>query len=107
LEGLAEAGGICLSETAYTQVKNKLTLGYEYIGEQQFKNIAEPVRVYRIRVEELSSLESLSQQAKVEAPKPRRVRSAHRWVTAGLALLVPSAVIAERVAVARRFLPPP
>ena len=50
LEGLADAGGICISEAAYTQVKNKLTLDYEYIGEQQVKNIAEPVRVYRVQL---------------------------------------------------------
>jgi TolB-like protein len=50
VEGLADAGGICLSEAAYTQVKNKLALGYEYIGEQQVKNIAEPVRVYRVQL---------------------------------------------------------
>ena len=49
VEGLADAGGICISEAAYTQVKNKLALGYEDIGEQQVKNIAEPVRVYRVR----------------------------------------------------------
>jgi adenylate cyclase len=51
LEGLAEAGGICISEAAYAQVKNKLALGYEYIGEQQVKNIAEPVRAYKVQME--------------------------------------------------------
>src|SRR5262245_24866550 len=50
LEGLAEAGGICISEAAYTQVKNKLGLGYAYIGEQQVKNIAEPVRHYKTQI---------------------------------------------------------
>jgi adenylate cyclase len=51
LEGLAEAGGICISGTVYDQVKNKLSLGYEYLGEQTVKNIAEPIRVYRVRLE--------------------------------------------------------
>src|SRR5437867_5600715 len=51
LEGLAEAGGICISGTVYDQVKNKLSLGYEYLGEQAVKNIAEPIRVYRVRLE--------------------------------------------------------
>jgi adenylate cyclase len=51
LEGLADAGGICISEAAYTQVKNKLALGYEYIGEQQVKNIAEPVRAYKVQTD--------------------------------------------------------
>jgi adenylate cyclase len=51
LEGLAETGGICISRTAYDQVKNKLELGYEYLGEHSVKNIIEPVRVYRVLME--------------------------------------------------------
>ena len=51
LESLSEAGGICISGTAYDQVENKLSLGYEYIGEQAVKNIAKPVRVYRVLME--------------------------------------------------------
>jgi adenylate cyclase len=51
LEGLAEAGGICISRTAYDQVKNKLELGYEYLGEHSVKNISEPVHVYRVLME--------------------------------------------------------
>jgi class 3 adenylate cyclase len=49
LEGLAEGGGLCISGTVYDQVKSKVVLGYEYLGEQRVKNIAEPVRVYRVR----------------------------------------------------------
>jgi TolB-like protein/class 3 adenylate cyclase len=51
LEGLAESGGICISGTAYDQLKNKLELGYEYLGEHRVKNIAEQVRVYRVLME--------------------------------------------------------
>src|SRR5262245_32398043 len=51
LEGLAEAGGICISGTVYDQVENKLALSYEYVGEQMVKNIAKPVRVWRIKTE--------------------------------------------------------
>jgi adenylate cyclase len=51
IEGLAESGGICISRTAYDHVKNKLALGYEYLGEHRVKNIAEPVRVYRVLTE--------------------------------------------------------
>jgi adenylate cyclase len=51
LEGLAEPGGICISRTAYDHVKNKLEVGYEYLGEHSVKNIAEPVRVYRVLME--------------------------------------------------------
>jgi len=48
IESLADSGGICISRTAYDQVKKKLRLGYEYLGEHAVKNIDEPVRVYRI-----------------------------------------------------------
>jgi class 3 adenylate cyclase/ABC-type glycerol-3-phosphate transport system substrate-binding protein len=51
LEGLAEAGGLCLSGTAYDQVENKLALTFRYLGEHAVKNIAKPVRVYRVQVE--------------------------------------------------------
>jgi adenylate cyclase len=51
LEGLAEAGGICISGSAYEQIENKLPLKYEYLGEHEVKNIARPVRVYRAQIE--------------------------------------------------------
>jgi adenylate cyclase len=51
LEGLAEGGGICISGTAYDHLKNKLELGYEYLGEHSVKNIAAPVRVYKVLME--------------------------------------------------------
>jgi adenylate cyclase len=51
VESLADAGGICLSGTAYDQVRNKLPLVYEYQGEQSVKNISEAVRIYRVQME--------------------------------------------------------
>jgi adenylate cyclase len=48
IEGLADAGGVCISRNAYDHIKNKLELGYEYLGEHEVKNIKEPVRVYRV-----------------------------------------------------------
>ena len=51
IEGLAESGGICISRTAYDHIKNKLELGYEYLGEHSVKNSNEPVRVYRVLME--------------------------------------------------------
>ena len=48
IEGLAEAGGICVSESAYQQIENKLALGYQYFGEYSVKNIAKPIRVYKV-----------------------------------------------------------
>jgi adenylate cyclase len=51
LESLSEPGGICISGTAFDHVKNKLNLGYKYLGEQTVKNILEPVRVYKVLME--------------------------------------------------------
>jgi len=51
VESLAEAGGICISGMVYENIRNKLALGYEYVGEQTVKNIKEPVRVYRVLME--------------------------------------------------------
>ncbi len=51
LEGLAEVGGICISGAVHEQVRGKLDLGYDDMGPQSVKNIAEPVRVYRVRGE--------------------------------------------------------
>jgi adenylate cyclase len=51
MESLADAGGICISGTAYDQIGKKLPFGYEYLGEQTVKNIEKPVRVYRVLME--------------------------------------------------------
>jgi adenylate cyclase len=51
VEGLAEPGGICISESAYQQIENKLPLRYDYLGEHEVKNIVKPVRVYRAQIE--------------------------------------------------------
>ncbi|HJU16761.1 MAG TPA: adenylate/guanylate cyclase domain-containing protein [Stellaceae bacterium] len=49
LETLAEPGGICISRVVRDQVRDKLDIAFEDMGEQQVKNIARPVRVYRVR----------------------------------------------------------
>ena len=48
VQNLAEAGGISITGTVYDQIENKLDLRYDYLGEQQVKNISKPVRVYRV-----------------------------------------------------------
>ena len=48
LEGLAEPGGICVSRSVYSQVKNKLDISFQDMGEQELKNIPDPLRTYRI-----------------------------------------------------------
>jgi adenylate cyclase len=51
VEGLASARGIAISGTVYEHIKDKLSLGYHYLGEQNVKNIPEPVRVCRLLTE--------------------------------------------------------
>src|SRR5215471_19134857 len=48
LESLADPGGICISRTVYENIRNKLPLSYENLGEQTVKNIAEPVHAWRV-----------------------------------------------------------
>ncbi|HXQ51310.1 MAG TPA: adenylate/guanylate cyclase domain-containing protein [Stellaceae bacterium] len=50
LEGIAEAGGICISEDAYRQVRGKVDTAFVDLGEQALKNIARPVRAYRVEI---------------------------------------------------------
>src|SRR5256885_14928460 len=49
LEGLAEAGGICISGTVYDQGATKLPLTYKFLGPQTVKNIGRPGRAYRVQ----------------------------------------------------------
>ena len=51
LEAWADPGGICVSKTAFDHIETKLPLGYEYLGEQEVKNIAKPVGAYRVLME--------------------------------------------------------
>jgi TolB-like protein/class 3 adenylate cyclase len=48
LEALADPGGICVSKTAFDHIETKLPLGYDYLGEQEVKNITKPVGAYRV-----------------------------------------------------------
>ena len=47
---MAEPGGICLSGDAYRQVRGKVEADFEDLGERKVKNLAEPLRVYRIAI---------------------------------------------------------
>jgi class 3 adenylate cyclase/outer membrane protein OmpA-like peptidoglycan-associated protein len=55
LEPLAEPGGICISQVVLDQVRDKLSFAYEDMGERQVKNIARPLRVYRIPIAETAA----------------------------------------------------
>src|ERR1700748_2301704 len=48
LEGIAEAGGVCISSSAYDQVQGKVEVEFIELGEQRLKNIARPVRAYMV-----------------------------------------------------------
>src|SRR5262249_29600187 len=82
VEGLAEAGGICLSEMVYQQLKNKLALAYEDLGLQTLKNIAEPVHVYRV-----TEPGSIPPRAR-PAPKKRPIGKRRAVLVAVLVLVV-------------------
>ena len=49
LEGIAEPGGICVSSSAYDQVRGKVDIAFADLGEQNLKNIARPVRAYAVK----------------------------------------------------------
>jgi adenylate cyclase len=70
VEGLAVGGGIAISVTVYEHIKDKLSLGYHYLGEQDVKNISEPVRVYRLLTEPSDAGKMISE----EKPKASKLR---------------------------------
>jgi adenylate cyclase len=89
LESLSEAGGICISGTAYDHVENKLSLGYEYLGEQTVKNIAKPVRVYRVLMEPEAAGKVIGEKK----AKPRQWQKTVLIVVAILIVVITAAVV--------------
>ncbi len=87
LEGLAAGGGICISSSAYEQVKNKLGLGYKYLGKHTVKNIADPVRVYRVVMGPEAARERLGE-------KRQRLRYRHLGVVAVSVLILGATAVA-------------
>ena len=70
LENIAEPGGICISGEAFDQVRRKLSLDFTDLGEQQLKNIALPVRVYRVAPERLAALPATAKPVLTLPDKP-------------------------------------
>ena len=85
LEGLAEAGGVCVSASVFEQVKHKLSLGFEDMGPQEVKNIAEPVSTFRL----------VSGQVSVAATTPSATT---RWRVPALAAVVVVIIVAGGLA---------
>src|SRR5262245_44259136 len=54
LENLAEPGGICVSRKVYEDISAKMKLAFVDLGEQQLKNIAQPIRAYRVSGDQLA-----------------------------------------------------
>jgi len=71
IEGLADPGGVCISRNAYDHIKDKLKLGYEYLGQHEVKNIKDPVRVYKV-------LFDPEDAGKLIGEKPKRAKK--KWV---------------------------
>jgi adenylate cyclase len=99
IEGLAEGGGICISRTAFDQVRNKLKLGYEYIGEHSVKNITQPVRIYRVLMEPEAA-------GKVIGEKSTRPKQWQWAVVASVILVIGVAAVAIWILYLRSALSP-
>jgi TolB-like protein/lipoprotein NlpI len=110
LQALAESGDVVISGVVYDQLKRKVDAGFEYLGEHHVKNIAEPVRVYRV-------LTDMAIGSTINAPrKSARARKWPAFVTAALFLALISGVAGwlrpwepriEAASVARMVLPLP
>jgi TolB-like protein len=70
LEALADPGGICLSQAAADQVRDKLDIALEDMGERELKNIARPVRMFRVRVDASANAEASRSAARASLPLP-------------------------------------
>jgi len=83
LQSLAEAGGITVSGAVYDHVENKLPLSFEFTGEHSVKNVAKPVRAYRVGSETTSS------SSRPVATRTTTRSSGKRWITvASVAALI-------------------
>jgi adenylate cyclase len=68
LEGLAESGGICVSARVQEDAAGKLDLAFEDIGEQKLKNIARPVRVFRVRPDRVAEAAKYASEPALTPP---------------------------------------
>src|SRR6266478_902455 len=90
LESLADPGGVCISGKVHEEIRSKLSLGYEDLGEQTVKNIAHPVHVWRVLLNGTT-------------PHPETRRIARRYWRSGvlsltgLAIIVGTTVLVQHV----------
>ena len=81
LEGLAEAGGVCISGSVFEQVRHKLSVDFKNMGPQSVKNIAEPISVYRVIIDEKAD-----GLVRAEGPSDSRRGLRPVFVAAGIAI---------------------
>ena len=62
IQSITEPGGICISGSVYDQIQNKLTLQFKQLGEQSFKNIAQPIRTFSISGTEVAPLPAVGRR---------------------------------------------
>jgi len=88
VEGLAEAGSICISGTVFDQIKDKVSVNFKDLGPQQVKNIAEPIRAYRAVLS--SGTVSVGPQQKAEVPRQdlQRISNLYNTLTSRLGPLL-------------------
>ena len=96
LEGLAKPGGICISRNVRDQIRDKLEVNLEDLGEVEVKNIARPVRTFRVVLDE----QALKLVSSIEVVQPGRAR--RRWPMAAGGLIALGLIAA---AVGWQFLP--
>jgi TolB-like protein len=95
MESLSEAGGVCISGSAYDFVGKKLSLGYEYLGEHTVKNIEKPVRVYRVLMEPEAAGKVIGEKK----AKPSQ------WKRAAIGLLVAAIAVVAAVGIWKLYSP--
>jgi len=93
LEGLGESGGVCISGTAYDQVRDKVPYTFAEMGEKTVKNISRPVRVYALGATAVAALPASTPP--VEAPHWSRRYRRSSWLTAAgiVAVIIVAAVL--------------
>ena len=97
LEGLSDAAGVCISGTAFDQVKGKLSLGYQFVGEQTVKNIPDPVRAYKVLMDEKDAGKLIGVEKKA---------SKIRWMeVAAVVVFIVIGLIIYQVYVSKQTLP--
>jgi adenylate cyclase len=85
IESLADSGGICMSRSAYDQVKRRIDIEYEYMGEQRVKNIDEPIRVYRVLMDSIK--DSVSEREKPRGQLTTEKRTSNQPEKPSIAIL--------------------